>query len=78
MPGYAHQAGDVQPALNVGRYPRKGQGEISGAEQSAPEVCVIPGQTRKASPKSGTHIYYPYNNGHIACGGLGEGEALPY
>eukprot|EP00966_Prymnesium_polylepis_P076591 1775353-Prymnesium_polylepis.1 len=27
------------------------QGEIPGAEQSAPELGAIPGQTRKASPK---------------------------
>ena len=40
----------------VGRDPRKGQGEIPGAEKSAPDLAVIPGRTRKASPKSGTHI----------------------
>eukprot|EP00966_Prymnesium_polylepis_P291567 6734262-Prymnesium_polylepis.1 len=26
-----------------------------GVEQSAPELSAMPGQTRKASPKSGTH-----------------------
>eukprot|EP00966_Prymnesium_polylepis_P081669 1891924-Prymnesium_polylepis.1 len=44
----------------VGRDPRKqgAQGEIPGAEKSAPELTVtIPGQTRKESPKSGNHIY---------------------
>ena len=42
----------------MGRDPRKRQGEIPGGEQSAPELGAIPGQTetRKESPKSGTHI----------------------
>eukprot|EP00966_Prymnesium_polylepis_P038356 890049-Prymnesium_polylepis.1 len=50
-----------QPAWAV--TPARGQGKIPGAEQSAPELCVTPGQTRKASPKSGTHkphtCHYP-------------------
>eukprot|EP00966_Prymnesium_polylepis_P113364 2621398-Prymnesium_polylepis.1 len=45
MPGHAHQAGDPEPAPYVGRETpaQKGQGEIPGAEKSAPELSVIPG-----------------------------------
>ena len=34
----------------VGRGPRKGQGEIPGAEQSAPELCVISGGHKRQVP----------------------------
>eukprot|EP00966_Prymnesium_polylepis_P136749 3159458-Prymnesium_polylepis.1 len=59
----------------VGRDARKGQGEISGAEQSAPELGVIPDGARKASPKSGTHICC-VDCAHLSGGDLG-GQPQP-
>eukprot|EP00966_Prymnesium_polylepis_P226049 5228697-Prymnesium_polylepis.1 len=55
MPGMPTRRGTLSRP-RVGREPRKGQGEIPGAEKSVPHLDVIPGRARKASRKSGTHI----------------------
>eukprot|EP00966_Prymnesium_polylepis_P002451 56347-Prymnesium_polylepis.1 len=66
MPGYDHQAGDMEPRPYVDRDPRKGQGvgEIPGAELRARSRPLnspsyrAGGRARKESPRWGTHTIH--------------------
>jgi hypothetical protein len=50
----------------VGRDPRKGQGEIPGAEKSAPELSVIPGGHAKKVPNRAPTYNTGVELGHIS------------